>query len=165
VRYLVEQPISDLPPPGALLLLSPWADLGTSHETPNSSLITCAASDFLAAPIGPPARPNFLHWAIRAFTGPLGLGAAETNPYISPASRHLDVSFESFPRTFISAGEAEILRDSIRTLNERMSRDLGEGVRYLEAPDSVHDFLLLPGLQEPQRGETLGAIAQWLAEA
>ncbi|KAJ7302518.1 Alpha/Beta hydrolase protein [Mycena albidolilacea] len=165
VRYLVEHPISDLPPPGALLLLSPWADLGTSHETPNSSLITCAASDFLAAPTGPPARPNFLHWSIRAFTGPLGLGAAETNPYISPASRHLDVSFEGFPRTFISAGEAEILRDSIRTLNERMSRDLGEGARYLEAPDSVHDFLLLQGLQEPQRGETLGAIAEWLAEA
>ncbi|KAJ7839810.1 alpha/beta hydrolase fold-domain-containing protein [Mycena olivaceomarginata] len=168
VRYLVEHPVPNLPPPGALLLLSPWVDLGTSHETPNSSLTTCAASDFLVPPIGPPARTtsNFLHWSIRAFTGPLGLGAAETNTYISPASRHLDnVSFAGFPRTFISAGGAEILLDSIRTLNERMSRDLGEGVRYLEAADSVHDFLLIPKLQEPQRGETLAAIAEWVAEA
>ncbi|KAJ7792022.1 alpha/beta-hydrolase [Mycena olivaceomarginata] len=168
VRYLVEHPVPNLPPPGALLLLSPWVDLGTSHETPNSSLTTCAASDFLVPPIGPPARTtsNFLHWSIRAFTGPLGLGAAETNTYISPASRHLDnVSFAGFPRTFISAGGAEILLDSIRTLNERMSRDLGEGVRYLEAADSVHDFLLIPKLQEPQRGETLAAIAEWGIEA
>jgi acetyl esterase/lipase len=168
LRYLVEHPVPNLPPPGALLLLSPWVDLGTSHETPNSSLTTCAASDFLIPPVGPPARPTstFLHWSIRAFTGPLGLGAAETNTYISPASRHLDnVSFAGFPRTFISAGGAEIFLDSIRTLNERMSRDLGEGVRYLEAADSVHDFLLIPKLQEPQRGETLAAIAEWVAEA
>ncbi|KAF7344852.1 Abhydrolase-3 domain-containing protein [Mycena venus] len=159
VRYLVEYQIPILPPPGAFLLLSPWADLGTSHETPGSSLETCATSDFLAPPAAAP-RSNFLHWSIRAFTGPLGLGAAETNAYISPASKHImdaDVPFTNFPRTFISSGGAEILLDSIRTLYARMERDMGAGngkVRYLEAEDSVHDLLLIPGLQEPQREES-----------
>ncbi|KAK7022564.1 Abhydrolase-3 domain-containing protein [Favolaschia claudopus] len=138
-RYLVEHPLPLLPPPGSLLLLSPWADMGTSHDTPSSSLTTCASTDFLAPP--------------------------KTNSYISPASKHLDVGFEGFPRTFISGGEAEIFRDSLRTLYARMVRDMGEeNVEYLEAADSVHDLLLLPGLQEPQLGETLGAIAEWVKE-
>ncbi|KAK7030058.1 Abhydrolase-3 domain-containing protein [Favolaschia claudopus] len=162
-RYLVEHPLPLLPPPGSLLLLSPWADMGTSHDTPSSSLTTCASTDFLAPPKVISGQSTFLHYSIRAYTGPFGLGAAETNPYISPASKHLDVGFEGFPRTFISGGEAEIFRDSLRTLYARMVRDMGEeNVEYLEAADSVHDLLLLPGLQEPQLGETLGAIAEWV---
>jgi hypothetical protein len=58
-----------------------------------------------------------------------------------------------------------VLRDSIRVLNERMKRDLGEKVRYLEAEDSIHNFLALPRVQEPQRGETFKAIAEWVADA
>ncbi|KAJ6543018.1 endoplasmic reticulum protein [Mycena capillaripes] len=166
VRYLVEHPASSLPPPGALLLLSPWADLGNSHDSPGSSVTICAASDLLIPPSTAP--PNLIHWSARAFTGAFGLGAAETNPYISPASTRIadkDVSFGAFPRTFISAGGAEVLRDSTRTLHGRMARDMGEAkVRYLEAADSVHDFLVLPRVQEPQRSETLAAIAEWVAE-
>ncbi|KAF8209148.1 Alpha/Beta hydrolase protein [Mycena galopus ATCC 62051] len=167
VRYLVENPIAALPPPGFLLLLSPWADLGTSHVSATSSLTTCRASDFLAPPAGPPS--NLLHYSTHAYTGPFGLGAAEWNAYISPASKHIadnEASFAAFPRTFVSAGGAEILRDSIRTLHERMLRDMGaQKVQYLEAADSVHDFVLLPEVQEPQHGEMLAAIAEWLAEA
>ncbi|KAF7342560.1 Abhydrolase-3 domain-containing protein [Mycena sanguinolenta] len=166
VRYLVENPIAALPPPGSLLLLSPWVDLGTSHDSPTSSLRAYKDSDFLIPPSSPPS--NMIHYSILAFTGPLGLGAADWNPYISPASKYIadkDVSFASFPRTFISAGGAEILIDSIRTLHTRMARDMGDRVRYLEAADSVHDFLMLPGVQEPQRGETFAAIAEWITEA
>ncbi|KAJ7792020.1 hypothetical protein B0H14DRAFT_3160518 [Mycena olivaceomarginata] len=92
------------------------------HETPNSSLITCAASDFLAAPHGPPARPQLpplvnprLHRTSRARHSrdkPVHLsGIAPPSTSASRASRAPS-----------SAGEAEILRDSIRTLNERISR-------------------------------------------
>ncbi|KAJ7643124.1 alpha/beta-hydrolase [Mycena polygramma] len=166
VRYLVENPIAALPLPGSLLLLSPWADLGISHAGPTSSLTTCRASDFLSSPTAPP--PHVISYSVRAFTGPFGVGAAEVNAYISPASRRIadkEVPFAGFPRTFISAGGAEVLRDCIRALYERMKRDMGEGeVRYLEAADSIHDFVLVPWVQEPQRGETLAAIAAWVAE-
>ncbi|KAJ6542949.1 Alpha/Beta hydrolase protein [Mycena capillaripes] len=166
VRYLVEHSLPALPTPGALLLLSPWADLGTSHDVPGSSLSTCAHCDFVAPPCTAP--PNLLAYSVRALAGPFGLGAAETNTYISPASMRItdrEVRFTAFPRTLIMAGGAEILCDSIRTLYARMALDMGsEKVRYLEAADSVHNFLLLAEMQEPQRGETLAAIAEWVAE-
>ncbi|KAJ6477597.1 alpha/beta-hydrolase [Mycena sanguinolenta] len=165
VRYLIEHPVAALPPPGSLLLLSSWVDLGTSHDSPTSSLRMYRDSDWLSPPVSPPS--NMLHYSTLAFTGPFGLSAADRNPYISPASKYIadkDVSFAAFPRTFISAGGAEILVDSNRTLYERMAREMGPRVRYLEAADSVHGFLLLPGVQEPQRGETIAAIAEWFTE-
>ncbi|KAJ7287438.1 Alpha/Beta hydrolase protein [Mycena rebaudengoi] len=122
-RYLVENQGSVLPaPPGALLLLSPWCDMGTSHAYPGSSYFTCIQSDYISLP------PDASHYSSLAFVGPFGLGAADINPYISPASTLVSpISFAGFPRTFIIAGGAEILRDSIRTLNKRMLKDLGEG--------------------------------------
>ncbi|KAJ7178440.1 endoplasmic reticulum protein [Mycena crocata] len=159
-RYLVEYPNASLTPPGALLLLSPWCDLSTSHAHPKSSLVTCLKSDYIEIPTGGYPYP------IAAFVGPFGLGAAELNPYISPASAHIsNISFAGFPTTFISAGGAEILLDSIRTLHHKMSKDMGDAkVRYLEATDAVHDFLVFDmGWHEPERGDTLTAIAEWVA--
>jgi acetyl esterase/lipase len=158
-RYLVEYPSADLPLPGALLLFSPWCDLGTSHSYPGSSYYTCRESDYISIP------DNGFHYSPIAFTGPFGLGAAEINPYISPASTHISaISFANFPKTFISAGAAELLLDSIRTLHKRMAKDMGDAnVTYLEAADSVHDFIILGKGQEPERGETLMAIATWAA--
>ncbi|KAJ7922032.1 Alpha/Beta hydrolase protein [Mycena leptocephala] len=163
VRYLVEYRLASLPPPGLLLLCSPWADLSSPPPSRDSSLITCAHSDYLAPP--DPAGGNLIAWSTRALIGPFGLGATETNAYISPASSRVAARFVGFPRTFVSAGGAEVLRDSIRVLNERMKRDLGKKVRYLEAEDSIHNFLALPWVQEPQRGETFQAIAEWVADA
>jgi hypothetical protein len=38
-------------------------------------------------------------------------------------------------------------------------------VRYLEAEDGVHDFVVFDqGWHEPERSETLTAIAKWVAE-
>jgi len=58
------------------------------------------------------------------------------------------------------------LRDSIRTLHQKMAKDMGdEKVRYLEAEDGIHDFLVFDaGWHEPERGDTLKAIAKWVVE-
>ncbi|KAJ7217967.1 Alpha/Beta hydrolase protein [Mycena pura] len=155
IRYLVEYPNPTLPVPGALLLLSPWCDLGTSHaQDPGSSYFTYRKTDYIDT------RSTY---STHAFVGPLGLGAAEMNSYISPASTRIsNISFAGFPPTFISAGGAEILRDSVRTLYQKMAKHIGEQVRYLEAKDSVHDYVIF-NFQEPERGMTLTAIAEWVA--
>jgi len=156
-------------PPGALLLLSPWCDLGNSHEhLPEASVKTCGSSDYIANP-----SDGGFDYARTAFLGPHGKGFAEYSPYVSPASRDpsMNVDFKRFPRTFIVAGGAEILLDQIRTLKTKMIADLGEGdgidegegkVRYYEAPDAVHDYLVFPW-HDPERTETLKAIAKWVA--
>ncbi|KDQ62914.1 hypothetical protein JAAARDRAFT_202453 [Jaapia argillacea MUCL 33604] len=167
-RYLVENQNNSegikLPaPPGSLLLLSPWGDLGHSHNIPGSSVTTCASSDY----IGGLGSLQFIYPHL-AFTGPHSLEAAETNRYISPASRNPamgKVSFKGFPKTFIVAGGAEVLLDSIRTLRNKMVEDLGEdgdgGVTYYEAEDGIHDYLGATW-HEPERSETLAAIAEWI---
>ncbi|KAJ6625552.1 alpha/beta-hydrolase [Mycena sp. CBHHK59/15] len=160
-RYLVENQGRGAPPtPGALLLLSPWCDVGTSHVYPGSSYFTCIPSDYIALPA------DGRHYSAIAFVGPFGLGAAELNPYISPASKNISsISFAGFPPTFILAGGAEILLDSIRTLKQKMAKDMGhENVRYLEAEDGVHDFIVFDsGWGEPERSEALTAIGKWVA--
>ncbi|KAF7296121.1 Abhydrolase-3 domain-containing protein [Mycena kentingensis (nom. inval.)] len=152
-RYLVE---SKQALPGGIILFSPWADMGTSHHTSDASYY--ADSDII-----PSDKGGSVSYPVLAFTGPFGLGAAELNPYISPASKNIErVAFAGWPRTFISCGGAEILRDSIRTLHERMGQDMGEDVEYLEMPDGVHDFVVFEGgIHEPERTETLSAIAKW----
>ncbi|TFK44786.1 Alpha/Beta hydrolase protein [Crucibulum laeve] len=169
-RYLVEYRESSevkLPgPPSGLLLLSPWGDLGKTQESlPHSSATTRRASDY----VGP--GPGF-NYAKRAFLGSHGPGFAEHNRYISPASLDpsLSIDFIGFPRTFIVAGGAEVLVDQIRTLGDRMIRDLGEGngvqqddgkVRYYEAPDGVHDYLAFTW-HDPERTDTLTEISKWV---
>jgi acetyl esterase/lipase len=170
-RYIIEygnRPGLNLPaPPGALLLLSPWTDLGLSHETPGSSSVRFLKSDFIGFSGGR------FDYAKDAFLGPHGLGAAEINRYISPASlnSYMEADFKAFPRTFIVCGGAEVLCDQIRTLKKRMIRDLGEGnglndgegkVRYYEAKDGVHDYIIFPW-HEPERGDTLREIAEWIS--
>jgi len=167
-RYLTEYHDTPRLPdaPGALLLLSPWVDLAASHsKLPNGSAVTCRSSDYL------PSESGFAYPVV-AFIGPHGPEAAETNPYISPASLNpgLVIDFKNFPRTFIVSGDAEILLDQIRTLRDRMFKDLGEGnglsdgegkVRYFEVPDAVHDFLVFPWHQ-PEAKNTFLAISAWI---
>ena len=101
---------------------------------------------------------------ITAFLGPAGFEGAKTNPYISPAGQTpelQDVSFVGFPRTFITAGGCEEMRDQIRVLADRMTRDLGSSVVYYEMADAVHAVLALPWF-EPERTEALKKIAAWI---
>ncbi|KAG6876106.1 hypothetical protein C0993_005489 [Termitomyces sp. T159_Od127] len=158
-RYLVEYKGFDkLPaPPGGIILLSPWSDLGVSHEGPTASSHKFVDSDYLHPTIGS------VNYAKDSFLGPLGLGAAVRNPYISPASLDpaLVINFKGFPRTFIVAGGAEILYDQIICLRDRMMKDLGDQVTYYEAKDGIHDYLIFEW-HEPERTETLKAIAKWV---
>ena len=157
-RYLVEHKGMGFPaPPGNLLLLSPLADLGGSHNWPGSSHLTFD-KDFIdfKSTLYPTA----------AFLGPFGLGFGMLNRYVSPASLHpsAQAHFLGFPRTFITAGAVERLLDQIRTLKNKMLADMGEEkVTYFEAPDAVHDYLIFSW--HPHTPPTLAAIAAWLSEA
>lgn len=160
-RYLAEHKgiVPNLPDvPGALVLLSPWADMSGSHSSPASSVYKHSASDYIIIP-GGPYTPD----APRAFIEPFGPDFAKQTPYISPASKYLtDVSFDGFPRTFITAGDAEVLLDQIRTLQERMKVQLGEEkVVYFEVKDAFHDWLTIT-LAEPWRSDTLRAISRFV---
>ncbi|KAL4248917.1 AB hydrolase superfamily protein [Abortiporus biennis] len=166
VRYLVEnQAAAGIPrPPGRMILNSPWGDVGESHNTgSNSTIVKNQHSDYLNFTKGSESRQVGLN-----FVGPLSWRAAETNRYISPGSRSPlmeKLSFARFPRTFITAGGAEVLLDSIRYLKDRMVEDMGEQrVAYWEAGDSMHDFLIFVSAQEPERSQALERIATWLAE-
>ena len=171
-RYLVENhdsPLAKLPaPPGGLIMISPLYDLSNSHDVSESSLYTNAGSDYLDFKVedGYPKK---------AFLGPHGFEASESNRYISPACRYssLTVDFKGFPRTFIVVGGAELLLDQIRTLRRRMVRDLGEGdgvkpdegkVRYVEEPDAVHVFHAFEW-HEPERSRSFREMAEWIAAA
>jgi len=161
-RYLLEYQDSDiqLPAcPGNILLLSPWADLSSSHNAPGTSTYTNANSDYIDT-----STSATTDYALRSFLGRHGHTAAELNPYISPASKRLEVeiSFKGFPRTMIVAGEAEVMFDQIITLRDRMTKDLGEKVAYYQGRDSIHDYLGF-AFWEPQRSDTLKAIAEWLS--
>ncbi|EIW75126.1 alpha beta-hydrolase [Coniophora puteana RWD-64-598 SS2] len=163
-RYLVEQQTVEgnnvPPPPSALILVSPWADLGDSHEGPNTSMKRLKKYD----PLG--ALPGQIAYAKTAFAGPFGKEFLQTNEWVSPASKHAQTSFAGFPRTFINAGGVEIFVDQIRTLKDRMIADMGEGdgpgqVKYLEAPEGIHTYLNF-GWFEPERTDTYRKIAAWL---
>ncbi|KAJ3751967.1 Alpha/Beta hydrolase protein [Lentinula raphanica] len=162
-RYLVERPNSGFPaPPGALVLLSAWADLSPQLHKPNTSWVENAKSDY----IGLTDEDGLLR-SMRAFVGPHGLGAAEVNPMISPASRNpaMQISFKGFPRTFIAAGGAEVFYDMLCVLRDRMVRDLGEDkVRWHCPSDATHDWVAVP-YHEPERTETMKEIAAWVAAA
>ncbi|KAH9830852.1 Alpha/Beta hydrolase protein [Rhodofomes roseus] len=148
-------------PSYSLVLLSPWGDLGTSHAGVESSTAT-STHDYLVDPFQGP-----LWAASQTYPGPLGIEAASTNEWISPASKCVDPDFRGFPRTFIEVGDMERLLDVVRTLRDRMVRDLREGsagVTYFEAKGAVHDHLLFP-FDEPEDKAVLVAIGDWVGES
>ncbi|KAL5484817.1 hypothetical protein ACEPAI_7459 [Sanghuangporus weigelae] len=157
-RYLLRYTDSlNLGLPGGLVLLSPWADLTTSHNSPGASVYTNARSDFLLPP--PEKEPGFTS---KCLAGPHGTDFL-SNVYISPACKeNTDVSFKGFPRSIIVVGGAETLIDSIRTLEGRLLRDLDkEKVETYVAEDAFHDFIGF-SFFEPERTEACIAIGKWI---
>ncbi|EJD03418.1 alpha/beta-hydrolase [Fomitiporia mediterranea MF3/22] len=159
-RYLITHSSSldpQLGKPGGLVLLSPWVDLTTSHATPGASVYANTTSDFLGSP--PAKGPDFPSTVL---AGPHGQSFL-SNEYISPATRlNSSVSFKDFPRSIVVLGDAETLVDSIRTLEERMVKDMGkENVAIYEAKDAFHDFIGFDFF-EPQRTEAAVEIGKWI---
>jgi acetyl esterase/lipase len=159
-------------PPAGIVLLSPWSDLSGSHDGPGSSTLTLYASDYLSypssePPVHPETGPVFVGYHIRSFLGPHGVDAAQHNEYISPASKHLSSTDSLFrfsngvnwPTTFLTGGGAEMIRDQIRTLKERMEENSVD-LEYVEKPDATHDWVVLEWF-EPERGETLREVSAW----
>ncbi len=159
-RYLVENQGHEdgvIPrPPSALILCSPWADLGPEPTEPTASMYVNKESDFIYM-----AGPGYVALTGNFF-GALGHSAGETNRYISPASPALgSVSFKGFPRTFIVSGGSEVFRDQIHVLRDRMEADLGSQLKFVEFPNAWHDFVGFLEV-EPERTEALHLIADWL---
>ena len=162
-RYLVEYANEKSPSgvslpriPGALILLSPWGDVGNSYNDVRSR-IENRKYDYID---GTPLVQEYTSWAIGR---QMGANIANTSPWISPISKHVNgVSFRGFPKTFITAGELEMLKDQITVLKETMERDIGEDhVVYYLAPLAVHDFIML-GWHEPERTDGFKKIAAWV---
>jgi acetyl esterase/lipase len=160
-RYLIETSV--LPVPGAFIGHSPLCDITSSHLAIHDTSLKFE-TDLLAR-----LDEGFYEWAWRSFAGPLHddpVDGPTKNPYLSPASIDSDiestVSFKGFPNTFLVFGGAERMRDDVRTLKERMVRDLGrDRVTAYEAPDAVHVFLLWKW-HEPERSEGLELVSNWV---
>ncbi|TBU50852.1 alpha/beta-hydrolase [Dichomitus squalens] len=154
-RHLVENSIPGLPPPGRLLLCSPWLDIAGSRGGPSDPRVCNRYSDILGG------LSDYPH---RAYLGTLiDAGDKKTNPYISPASGYITETeglFKGFPRTYISAGGAELILDDSIVAAERMEADGMDVVLNVE-PDAVHDYMIFTWM-EPERTEGLKKASKWL---
>ncbi|KAJ7143392.1 alpha/beta-hydrolase [Mycena crocata] len=155
VRYLTTTDFTTLPIAGALLLLSPSAD---SALRPNpGSMLDNTRSDFVRS------------WFDAAYGVSSLLGSLPADeldkPWLSPGSTTFSDAdirglFKAYPPTFILAGEAEMSRDCMRVLRDRMQIDMGDIVTYVEIADAPHDFVGM-SILEPERTEALREIAKW----
>ena len=159
VRYLAEnRDMLDLPPPTAVVLLSPWVDLSSHSASERGSALANRGIDWIDI-----TSAN-MSTIVGNFVGSSGLVYADTNRYISPAAQNPEmeaVSYKNFPRTFISVGDCEVIKDQVHVLRKRMARDLGEAVEYDEPPGGVHNITVFPWY-EPDRSVLLQKVAQWI---
>lgn len=147
-----------LRPPKALVLMSPWCDIGFSNNWGEAYSFN-ADSDTIDDTFGPFATSLLLR----------GLPAhmMHTSEYLSPASLLLKEgnTFEQFPPTFIVYGGAERLGLSIEVLWDRLrsSRMCKGNDVLLCVPDSVHDFMIFPWQAEEAAG-VYERLDEWLRE-
>ena len=171
VRHLVEYGgPNGLPPPGRLLSVSGWFDLGASRRGPEASMTRNAPSDiFSTRPARGKSGEILGGRAIAAYRGALDEKEVRTNEYLSPASVECRLVrqdgtgvFVGFPETYVVAGWAERLLDDSLAVVGRMRAD---GVVVYEdlSPDALHDFLIFKW-HEPERTEVLKRVAGWLDE-
>jgi len=161
-RYLIENHIPHLPPPGRLVLISAWTDLTQSRADPTSSLILNLPSDvFIPGP-----ESIIGEYTIRSYLGPLDHVHASTNRYFSPTSVHVrrrqndKPLFVDFPKTYVIGGGAEIFYDDLIVLVEMLKED-GVDVQVDFPPDAIHDFLEWRW-HEPELTESLQHLCKWI---
>ncbi|KZT01804.1 alpha/beta-hydrolase [Laetiporus sulphureus 93-53] len=155
--YISKYQLPSLPAPRGMILLSPSADAALTHVGRDSSMYKHSRSDF----VGPIFQSGY---SKRALLGYLPDDVALT-VWFSPGTLHLAMTkdmFANLPKTLMITGGAEMTLDPMRTLRDRMVVDMGhDAVTYVEAPDSTHDFLVLP-LHEPERTDALRILAGWV---
>ncbi|KAH7886403.1 alpha/beta-hydrolase [Phlebopus sp. FC_14] len=158
IRYLAQEALPSLPPPGTAVLVSPPG--GCTHDySPTSSMTVNARSDFVK---------TIFHcgFTARSLLGSLPPEEIETNTWLSPSSPRIDTTglFSNFPPTCIIVGGAEQALDSMKTLHHRLVADNDpKQITYWEYPDAAHAFLMT-NFQEPEKTEASKALAQWICE-
>lgn len=157
-RYLSAKDGHGLPPPGAVLLLSPTVDWANTQTGPYSSMKRNHRTDFV--------HPIFTsRFTYNALQGNLPDDEVAINSWISPSSLKIKDTrgiFSGFPRTLIVSGGVEMTLDAMRTLRDRMIADMGrDAVGYMEVPESTHDFMTQTW-HEPERTNTLKEIGCWV---
>ncbi|KAJ6464612.1 alpha/beta-hydrolase [Mycena vitilis] len=163
VRYLAQNSLEvlSLPVPRGLILVSPSVEWGITHDGPNSSWRSNSGSDY--------SNPFFRGYTPKSLLGNLPADFAFTSSWLSPASLKLRPSdvetlFDGFPATYIQVGEAEIARDSIRTLRARLAHNIGEkNVTYNEMKDVTHDVVAMRWF-EPDRTRAIVDICAWIGK-
>jgi acetyl esterase/lipase len=127
-----------LPPPGRLVLMSPWLDLTLSGE----SVASRAASDPLLS------RESLARWA--------GLYARDrelNDPGCSPLFADLD----GLPPILVQVGTDEVLLAD----SERLAARLGDRIKLEVYPSMWHDFQLFARLL-PVAGDAVSSIADFV---
>ena len=158
--------------PSALVLLSPWTDVGDTfidEPGPSSSLTINAERDWAA-----PLNAGAIRTCAEAFIGgrPEHIELAFRNPYISPGNPILlgltpetptrTISFKGFPKMFIDNAGLETLYDQILRFREVVVEDLGtEMVLYNEVDGAPHDYLIFDWC-EPDGANTSRKILNWV---
>lgn len=149
--------------PRALLLFSPWSDIGFTHVWGDKLLKHNLGSDIIHDTFGP--------FASGLLTRAMPPGTIHRDVYLSPASRLITPTasmFLDFPPMFITYGEAERITLEITDLYRRvqLARKVAtppvKDVLY-KAPDSVHDFMIFPWFAD-ESAVVLERLDEWLRE-
>jgi hypothetical protein len=154
-RYLRDEgPALGLRGPRALVLMSPWVDVGFTNAWGDAKWHN-ADSDTIDDTFGPFATSLLL----RA----VPIETMHTSSYLSPGGLLLpetDGLFDRFPPTFVVYGGAERLSTSIAIFWDRLNRP---GDKLVEGADCVHDFLIFPWQEEEAAG-VYSQLDEWLRE-
>ncbi|KAI0831912.1 alpha/beta-hydrolase [Trametes gibbosa] len=159
VRYLIENTIVSLAPPGHVLVVLPWLDLSMSRHGPDSSAMLSVRTDIFATTPG----ELFEEYAVVSLLGPMEFEVVKTNRYMSPVSLHVKHErglFKGFPETYVVAGAPERLMDDSAALIDMMLADVVRVISDI-LPDAVHDFVVFTW-HEPERTDALTRIGEWI---
>lgn len=146
--------------PRALVLMSPWVDIGFTSAWGEAKWHN-ASSDLIDDTFGPFATSLLL----RA----VPIETMHTSSYLSPAGlllppNEVDHLFDGFPPIFTVYGGAERLSSSIDIFWSRLSNiSKREGDKLVEGPDCVHDFMIFPW-QEVEAAVVYGELDVWLRD-
>ncbi|KAI0630800.1 alpha/beta-hydrolase [Trametes polyzona] len=162
VRYLLENAFPSLPPPGRLVVASPWVDMSMSRRGPGSSVERNGPVDIF----GVSDEDPFALYGCKSYLGPLDMmKEIRTNRYLSPLSltvvpRAGTRIFEGYPETYVIAGGAERLQDDAEAMVVKLREDGVQAVRDIP-PDAVHDFVVFTW-HEPEHTDVLRRLAKWI---